>query len=96
MVAFLNYRIDLTQAEALGDSLSAVTEEQRKLSLHGSTGHLAKQYEEWRQRLLYARGELEALIDFSEDQHFDESPRQLTSSVAKQVEKLRQLICVHM
>lgn len=72
--AFLNDRLDLPQIEALGDTLNAVTEEQRRLSVQGTTSGLAKRYEEWRQMLLYARGELEALIDFSEDQHFDESP----------------------
>jgi tRNA modification GTPase len=86
--AFLNDRLDLTQVEALGDTLSAATEQQRKLSIRGTSGKLAKQYETWRTRLLYARGELEALIDFSEDQHFDESPAVLASSVAIQVREL--------
>lgn len=45
--------------------------------------------------LLHARGELEALIDFSEDQHFDESPAMLCASVEKQIRKLRTLIEFH-
>jgi tRNA modification GTPase len=93
--AFLNDRIDLTQVEALGDTLSAATEQQRKLSVRGTGGKLAKQYEEWRTQLLYARGELEALIDFSEDQHFDESPAVLASSVAAQILELSALISTH-
>ena len=86
--AFYNNRLDLTQIEALGDTLSAETEQQRRLAVRGSSSFLADRYETWRQKLLYARGELEALIDFSEDQHFDESPAELCSSVAKQVEEL--------
>jgi tRNA modification GTPase len=93
--AFLNDRLDLTQVEALGDTLSAATEQQRKLSLRGASGRLAKQYEAWRTQLLYARGELEALIDFSEDQHFDESPAVLASSVTAQITQLSALISTH-
>lgn len=87
--AFYNDVLDLTQIEALGDTLSAETEQQRRLAVRGATNALAKGYEACRQRLLYARGELEALIDFSEDQHFDESPKRLLSSVTTQVEQLR-------
>lgn len=93
--AFLNDRLDLTQVEALGDTLSATTEQQRRLSVRGTTGVLAKQYEAWRTQLLYVRGELEALIDFSEDQHFDESPAELCASVSDQVEVLKCMLQVH-
>lgn len=87
--AFHNNRLDLVQVEALGDILTAETEQQRRLAVRGSTTVLAERYEEWRQKLLYARGELEALIDFSEDQHFDETPAELCTSVLKQVSQLR-------
>ena len=88
--AFYNNRLDLTQVEALGATLSAETEQQRRLAVRGSSSTLAQRYENWRQKLLYARGELEALIDFSEDQHFDESPAELCASVATQVRELQQ------
>ena len=87
--AFYNDRLDLTQIEALGDALMADTEQQRRLAVRGAANTLSREYETWRQKLLYARGELEALIDFSEDQHFDESPGRLLQSVAVQVERLR-------
>ncbi|KXT12942.1 hypothetical protein AC579_4117 [Pseudocercospora musae] len=93
--AFMNNRLHLTQVEALGDTLAADTEQQRRLSVRGTTGHLPKQYEQWRQMLLDARGELEALIDFSEDQHFDESPNDLLHSVAQQAKVLEQALRVH-
>ena len=94
--AFQNNRLDLTQIEALGASLSATTEQQRRLSVRGTQGSLALTYEKWRQGLLYARGELEALIDFSEDQHFDESARDLASNVARQVQSLLGKVRKHM
>ncbi|KAM0796812.1 GTP-binding protein TrmE N-terminus-domain-containing protein [Usnea florida] len=87
--AFFNNRLDLLQVEALGDTLAADTEQQRRQAVRGSTDVLTERYEAWRRKLLYARGELEALIDFSEDQHFDESPANLCASVAKQVRQLK-------
>lgn len=93
--AFANNRMDLPQIESLGETLSASTEQQRKLSVRGTTSSLAARYEQWRMLLLQARGELEALIDFSEDQHFDESPAVLCASVAEQVRVLRTLIEAH-
>lgn len=94
--AFFNNRLDLTQVEALGDVLSAATEQQRKLSLRGTTSQLALQYERWRAHLLHARSELEALIDFSEDQHFDESPTAFVSSVASQIARLKEQMEMHL
>jgi tRNA modification GTPase len=93
--AFANSRMDLPQIESLGETLSASTEQQRKLSVRGTTSSLAVRYEQWRQLLLAARGELEALIDFSEDQHFDESPAVLCASVAEQVRTLRYQMEAH-
>lgn len=87
--AFFNNRLDLLQVEALGDTLAADTEQQRRQAVRGSTSVLTERYEAWRRKLLYARGELEALIDFSEDQHFDESPANLCASVAKQIRQLK-------
>ncbi|KAJ5358490.1 uncharacterized protein N7496_010903 [Penicillium cataractarum] len=93
--AFMNDRLGLPQIEALGDTLSADTEQQRRLAVRGASDALLKRYEAWRQTLLYARGELEALIDFSEDQHFDESTEELVTSVAGQVRALAVQIGFH-
>ena len=87
--AFYNNRLDLLQIEELGDTLAAETEQQRRLAVRGTHSVLAERYESWRQKLLEARGELEALIDFSEDQDFDESPASLCDSVADQVQELK-------
>ena len=93
--AFMNDRLDLTQIEALGDTLAADTEQQRRLAVKGANATLAQRYETWRQQLLYARGEMEALIDFSEDQHFDESATELVESIADQVRSLHLQISAH-
>lgn len=87
--------MDLPQIESLGETLSASTEQQRRISVRGTTSSLAVRYEQWRMLLLAARGELEALIDFSEDQHFDESPAELCASVAEQIQALRAQMEAH-
>ena len=93
--AFQNNRLDLAQVEALSDTLSAETEQQRRAAVRGNSRKLGRTYESWREELLYARGELEALIDFSEDQYFDESPNELLSSVKRQVEIILSSIAQH-
>lgn len=93
--AFLNDRLDLAQVEALSETLSAETEQQRRAAVRGSSGSLGRTYEDWRQKLLQARAEMEALIDFSEDQHFDESPASLVGNVTEQVRQILQGIHVH-
>lgn len=90
--AFYNNRLDLAQIEALGDTLSAETEQQRRLAVRGAANALSVGYESWRKELLYARGELEAIIDFSEDQNFDEPPERLLYTVAIQVDRLRKRV----
>lgn len=93
--AFLNNRLDLAQVESLGDALSAETEQQRRAAVRGTSGELGKTYEAWRAQLLLARGEIEALIDFSEDQHFDESPAALLANVRQLVDQILQSIQQH-
>ncbi|KAK8035059.1 hypothetical protein PG993_010054 [Apiospora rasikravindrae] len=93
--AFLNDRLDLAQVESLSDTLSAQTEQQRRAAVRGSNGALGRTYDDWRHKLLDARAEIEAIIDFSEDQHFDESPTDLLANVSRQVEEILQGIEMH-
>ncbi|KAK3995090.1 hypothetical protein QBC44DRAFT_321176 [Cladorrhinum sp. PSN332] len=93
--SFLNGRLDLAQVESLGDTLAAETEHQRRAAVRGNSGVLGKTYEDWREQLLLARGEIEALIDFSEDQHFDESPTELLTNVTRLVDDILHSIQMH-
>ncbi|KAH8166548.1 hypothetical protein CIB48_g1723 [Xylaria polymorpha] len=93
--AFMNDRLDLAQVEALSEMLAAETEQQRRAAVRGSSGSLGRTYEDWRLKLLQARAEMEALIDFQEDQHFDESPVSLVGSVSQQVRDILRSIKVH-
>ncbi|KAF4502206.1 tRNA modification GTPase, partial [Fusarium agapanthi] len=93
--AFFNDRLDLAQIESLSDTLAAETEQQRRAAVRGNSGALGRQYETWREQLLLARGEIEALIDFSEDQHFDESQAELLQNVTAQVARMLHSIELH-
>lgn len=93
--AFLNDRLDLSQVEALSDVLDAETEQQRRAAVRGNSGVRGQIYDTWRNDLLLARGEIEALIDFSEDQHFDESPRELLHNVTSMVQHILRSIDQH-
>ncbi|GAW19009.1 hypothetical protein ANO14919_084930 [Xylariales sp. No.14919] len=93
--AFMNDRLDLAQVEALSETLAAETEQQRRAAVRGSSGSLGRTYEDWRRGLLQARAEMEALIDFQEDQHFDESPASLISNVSRQVSDILRSIGLH-
>ncbi|KAM5383549.1 hypothetical protein ACJZ2D_001998 [Fusarium nematophilum] len=93
--AFFNDRLDLAQIESLSDTLAAETEQQRRAAVRGNSGALGRQYEAWREQLLLARGEIEALIDFSEDQHFDESQAELLQNVTSQVARMLHSIELH-
>lgn len=93
--AFLNNRLDLSQVEALSDILDAETEQQRRAAVRGNSGIRGQIYDTWRNDLLLARGEIEALIDFSEDQHFDESPRELLHNVTSMVQQILRSVDQH-
>ena len=51
-----NGRLDLTQAEAIADLISAETDVQRRLALRQHDGALTELYEGWRSRLIRSCG----------------------------------------
>ena len=69
--AFENGRIDLTEAEGLGDLIGAVTEGQRKLALAEAGGQLRELYEGWAARLTRTRAMIEASFDFADEDGVD-------------------------
>ncbi len=65
--AFLNGRIDLAQAEAVMDLISAKTDYSYDISLDQLEGSLSKEIDIIRQKLLETLAHIEASIDFPED-----------------------------
>lgn len=72
--AFANGRIDLAQAEALGDLLTAETELQRRVAQAGVGGGLSSQVEAWRERVLTLSAMVEAALDFSDEDDVAQLP----------------------
>ncbi|WP_184005105.1 tRNA uridine-5-carboxymethylaminomethyl(34) synthesis GTPase MnmE [Stakelama sediminis] len=66
--ALMNGRIDLTQAEGLGELLSAETEAARRAAVHASEGGIRKKVEQWNDRLLNVSASVEAELDHSDEE----------------------------
>ena len=64
--AFLNGRIDLIEAEAVGDLLNSETDKSRKLSINGLTGNITQMINEIRKKLVSISSNIEVNIDYPE------------------------------
>ena len=65
--AFLNGKLDLTQAEAVAELISAKTELARKLALNQLKGALSKEIKPLREELLTLHALVESSIEFEEE-----------------------------
>lgn len=65
--AFANGRIDLAEAEGLADLLAAETELQRLAAQAAFGGSTSRMVEGWRDRVLALSAEIEAALDFSDE-----------------------------
>ncbi len=65
--AFHNGKINLLKAESIGDLIASETELQRKQALRIMTGESSKKFEKWRDELIEILGNVEAKIDFPEE-----------------------------
>jgi tRNA modification GTPase len=65
--AYENGRIDLAEAEGLADLLEAETEAQRRAALALAGGVLSRQIGTWQERILALSAEVEAALDFSDE-----------------------------
>ena len=65
--AFMNGRLDLTEAEGLADLIDADTQAQRVQALRQMQGGLKARYENWREGLLDALAQIEGEIDFPDE-----------------------------
>ena len=66
--ALLNGRIDLTQAEALGELLQAETAAQRRQALRGTEGTLGRAIAGWQAVLIHQAALIEAALAFEDEE----------------------------
>lgn len=89
--AFANGVLDLAEAEGLADLLAAETETQRRAALALVSGALSRQVETWRQAVLGAAAQIEAILDFADegDVEADTRPAYAAAlSVATEIEAM--------
>ncbi|XP_034943928.1 tRNA modification GTPase GTPBP3, mitochondrial [Chelonus insularis] len=70
--AFYNGKLDLTEIEGLADLIHAETEQQRRQALLQADGSLSKLYNNWKKILSKSLANIEAYIDFSEDDNIED------------------------
>lgn len=86
--AFANGRLDLAEAEGLADLLSAETELQRAAALGAMRGALSRQVEAWRAQVLVLSAQLEAVLDFSDEEDASDLPQGFTWNIASLEQEL--------
>ncbi len=79
--AFANGRIDLAEAEGLADLLSAETELQRRAAIVSVGGVLSRKVEGWREQLLRLSAQLEAVLDFDDEDDVGGIPPAFTDAL---------------
>lgn len=89
--AFLNGKLDLTEAEAIADLAAAETEAQRRQALTQAGGALTTLYDGWRVGLISLRAHLEADIEFP-----DEDIGDPVAQLSGQLKFLRAEIAAHL
>ena len=90
--AFLNGRMDLTEAEAVHDLIAAETEAQRRQALRQLDGALGTLYRGWADRLRLLLAQQEALIDFPDE----DLPPEVELLVQTELAALHQKMSAHL
>jgi len=79
--ALASGRIDLAEAEGLGDLLSAETEAQRRAALSSVEGAVSRAIADWNRKLLEVSAGIEAMLDFSDED--DVAPEALSLTTTR-------------
>ncbi|MBC7088550.1 MAG: tRNA uridine-5-carboxymethylaminomethyl(34) synthesis GTPase MnmE [Tissierellales bacterium] len=90
--AFLNGRLDLTQAEAVIDIIKAKSEKSYEVSLKQLEGSITKEVLEIQDILVKMMAFIEANIDFPEDEIEEISHKELLEDSKKAKERIKRLI----
>jgi tRNA modification GTPase len=90
--AFLNGRMDLTEAEAVHDLIAAETEAQRRQALRQLDGALGEIYRGWAERLRLLLAQQEALIDFPDE----DLPPEVEAEVLAELAALQSEVAAHL
>ena len=89
--AVLNGKLDLIQAEAVGDLIDATSETMRRVAIHQVDGSLSRQIDDLKNRLLDLEALLAYDIDFPEEDHGPVSRARIGDAAAR-VQQMLQLL----
>ena len=81
-IAFQNGKINLLKAESISDLISSETEIQRKQAINIMSGKSSKVYYDLREKLIKSLSNIEAKIDFPEE----EMPKKIINEIKKNVD----------
>ena len=90
--AFLNGRIDLSEAEAVMDLIRSKTDESAKIALEQAQGKTSKKVKEVSSKLLDALAHIEAAVAFPEDDVEDVVSEKVKKSVGEVIGEVESLI----
>lgn len=90
--AFLNNKIDIFQAEAIGDLVAAQTDYQRRMAQAGLSGHLSKFVIDLRETIIKLNAFTHAMIDFADDEVPPEVEKEIYQLVDRQIKALTDFI----
>ncbi|WP_169566598.1 tRNA uridine-5-carboxymethylaminomethyl(34) synthesis GTPase MnmE [Sneathiella limimaris] len=83
--AFENGKLDLTEAEGIGDLVNAETHAQHQQALRQMRGELGAIYTAWREELIQSLAHLEADIDFPDE----DLPEGVASAIRPKIDRLK-------
>jgi tRNA modification GTPase len=86
--AFLNNKMDLLEAEGLADLIDAETTAQAKQAMRQMEGELGKIYENWRKGVIKLLANIEAYIDFPDE----DLPTELATEIVSQISNIKSQI----
>ena len=87
-IALTNEKLNLLEAESIGDLISSETEIQRRQALRGMSGDSFKIYLNWRKKLIKVLANVEAKIDFPDE----DLPKGMLDKIKIETEKIKKEI----
>ena len=91
-IAFQNNKIDLVEAESIGDLIHAETELQRVQAVKLVQGNASDYYNELREKLIKSLAYIEAKIDFAEDDLPESILRDVKKSISEVHSEIKKIL----
>lgn len=88
--AFLNGKMDLSQAEAVADVIASTTAASHQVAMSQMRGDFSKQLGELREQLVHLTSLLELELDFSDHEDLEFADRSALDAIAAQIESVTQ------